>query len=694
MDTFWKNKKILTYIALMHHTRFIIPIMERLKQLGADVHYIVGQAERSQEITAIECGLNYKHVFEYLSEKDSDEIQKNYLREREAFSKALVEDYAMGTQLVTVLDKTLYSTAQEYTAFKNLLDVEKPDICFALHEVNRWGKMFAFWSKKLNIPFITLQEGLGYDPNFGYIGQVQYTTLDLVWGERIKKKLSDFEAPVERIIPVGNTHLSKEIERQKKDQSREKIRKKHDLNGYFVPLLLFSASPVPKDILMPLLKTVSHQSHLKMIVKFHPACKYKTYEEWKASIPEKLKKKIIFVHGSENTYDLISASDLCVLARPSTTGIEAIAFGKPLVQLDIPSKIQEVYSFVDQQVALGRTPEKLADELAVKNDFIKMFDPVTINNFLVNELTDTTGAVDRFIDIARKMISANKPGKMAPLNSTVKPLFEWSFIITVPKNSPEKFLFQLNSIAEHTDESDNFEVILIQPPDISPDTKTILDSLEGNITSIVNDKEIETYSLINSVVAMKAKGKYLVFFAELICPGENWLTEIKKGIKKYGHKKIYGAKIINPYNNIVHAGMVLNANNSPTSAYKHLDTDFPAANKERHFQMLDQFIAMERQSFLDLGGVWAPTGLYAFLDLCLRAAEFYETDDAAIYLPQVSLTSHGSPATPNIDNSIHFFSRWHGSLWNSEDKLYKEDEISRLQLDAARMTRAIETVGI
>jgi hypothetical protein len=50
MDNFWKNKKIIAYIALAHHTRFIIPVMEKLASNGARIRYIVGQAERSQEI--------------------------------------------------------------------------------------------------------------------------------------------------------------------------------------------------------------------------------------------------------------------------------------------------------------------------------------------------------------------------------------------------------------------------------------------------------------------------------------------------------------------------------------------------------------------------------------------------------------------------------------------------------------------
>ncbi len=693
MDKFWKNKKIIAYIALLHHTRFIIPIMERLKLLGANVQYVVGQAERSQEITAVECNLNYKHVFSYLSNDDFNDIQKNYLRERKIFSKALTSDFAMATQMVTVLDKTLYSTAQEYVAYKNLLKYEKPDLCFALHEANRWGKMFAFWSKKFNTPFITLQEGLGYNADFGYIGHVQYSTLDLVWGERIRKKLSDFEAPVERIIPVGNTHLSREKKYQKKNKSREKIRKKYKLKNSFVNLLIFSAKPPSKEILLPLLKQISLQDQLDLILKFHPACKYEAYLNWQKSLPEKLKKNFIFIHGQENTYDLISACDLCILAQPSTTGIEAVAFEKPLIQLDIASNSTEVYSFVDQKVAVSLTPEKLAKALAEKKDFNKMLDPEIIKSFLKNELTDTEGATDRIVKIMKKVILANQFKKLYPLDSYIKPQCQWSFIIPVPENSPNNFLLQLNAIAEYSEKGGEYEVILIIPDNISPDMITILDSLEGDVLrlSIKNSQNI--YEFINNHIPEIAKGENILLFSELIVPCENWLSTIDNAFEKQGSKKIFGCIVENQYKNIIHAGVVLNTNNSPVSAYEHLDSNFPQANKERSFQILDHFLAIKKELFLKLGGFWPEAGVYAFMDLSLRFSEYFNSPDAAILLPELHFIQPETFATLNTEDSINFFSRWHGRLWDSEDTLYKTDKVSTLQIESARLTRAIELTG-
>lgn len=688
---FWQGKKIITYIALLHHTRFIIPIMDKLTDLGARVQYVVGQAERSQEITAVECNLDYTHVFDYLSDDDFEDIQNNYLRERTVFSDSLAKSFILGTSILTVMDKTLYSSAQEYIGFRNMLSKEKPDLCFALHEVNRWGKMFAFWAKKFNIPFITLQEGLGYDDNYDYIGQVQYSTLDLVWGERFRNKLSDFEAPIERIIPVGNTHISNEIKLQEKNNIRNKIRKKLDLKKYYVSLLLFSGIPPKKDKILPLIEEVSNQSHLKLIIKFHPATTYINFEEWKASIPAELTKKVVFVYTEESTYDLISGSDLCVLARPSTTGIEAIAFGKPLIQLDLSAAKKESYSFVNQNVALEMTPSQLARSLAEKKDFSQAFDDKDIQLFFKNELTQTSGVRERIIPILKRAILANGEKKASPIRSNgLSKNFKWSFVIPVPPESPNEFLYQLSLVAENSDGQGKYEVILLEPEKLSPELTDILDSLEGDVTRITIKNQENIYHTVNTAVCPILKGEYSVFFSELACPKPGWIDALSTGIKKHGAKKIYGGKVINKFNNIIHAGVVLNGNNAPVSAYLHLDSKFPHANKERPFQLLDHLLALSTDFFCDLGGFSPEAGANSFMDICLKANNHSGDVPSCIFLPDLEILKETPKIIHNHDDSIYFYAKWHGLLWDNEDNLYNKDNVSKLQLEAARMTRAME----
>ncbi len=693
MDNFWKDKKIIAFVALLHHTRFIIPVMEKLEDLGADVLYVVAQAERSQEITAVECRLNYTHIFEYLGPEDFNDIQENYLRERRVLARSITRDFALAAQMITVTDKTLYACAQEYTGFKNMIKTERPDICFALHELNRWGKVFSFWAKKFNIPFITLQEGLGYNESFGYIGHVQNSTLGLVWGERIKKKFSDYDAPVERIIPVGNTHISKEKEAQEKNKSREKMRARHGLDPHFVPLILFSARPCKKEKLFPLLKEVAAQPGLKLIIKFHPACKTPVVESWKASIPANLKKKILFVHTHENTYDLMSASDLCILTEPSTTGIESIALGKPLVELDLDPKVPAAYSFAEQKVALKMTPEELADALKGSPDFSSRFDHRDIDLFLKNELTDAAGATDRIVAIMEKVICAGRKKAGTPLVSGKAAKFDWSFIIPVPAKDPKNFLFELQTISETCRGADSFEVLLVEPPDMSPETLTVLNSLEGDVIRVQTDPGSNFFDTVNQKGMKEAGGKTLVVFSELTFPFPHWITHLKKGMTAWGENKIFGAKVINKFKNIVHAGMVSDANHSPVSAYRYLCADFARANRERPFQMLDSFIALSKDFFENLGGFSPETGSYAFMDICLKAFEHTKDPNTCIFLPQCTLLQDHARPPLSPDQAIEFFGRWHGTLWDSETRLYEEDGLSPTQLDEARMARAQEMQG-
>ncbi|MCA1785147.1 MAG: hypothetical protein LC657_04090, partial [Desulfobacteraceae bacterium] len=128
---FWKNKKIIAYIALAHHTRFITPVMEKLISKGAHIKYIVGQAERSQEITAIKLGLSYAHIFDYITTQDHPAIQENYHTLRRRFAASLKDESFLGIMPVTVTDKTLFAAAAEYIGFKKLVETEKPDLCFA-----------------------------------------------------------------------------------------------------------------------------------------------------------------------------------------------------------------------------------------------------------------------------------------------------------------------------------------------------------------------------------------------------------------------------------------------------------------------------------------------------------------------------------------------------------------------------------
>ena len=687
MNHFWKNKKIVVYIALAHHTKFLLPVVEVLKKKGARIIYVVGQAERSQEMTAIEKGLGYTHVFDYVTTEDEKDVDNNYCLQRDHFAKALCRDFSLATSPLTVIDKTLYAAAKEYVGFRNLLAKERPDLCFALHEINRWGKMLAFWSKKQNTPCITFQEGLGYNLDFGYTGQVQYSTLALVWGKRIKKKLASYEAPAQRIIPVGNTHLSREIHRQERKNIRTRKRDELECSKRFAVLLFLSSALPSPDLFLELFSTMSKNRKLTPIVKFHPATKVPGIQKWIEAFPAHCRKGIRFIHVEEDTYDLISASDLCVLAQTSTTGLEALAFGKPLVELDLNSPHAAPYSFADQHVAFKMTPKKLGEALNKGNRFKASMKPVLVEQYLKNELSDMDQTLDLIQDISQKVIQATHTHPPSPLSPVQKPGKKWSIVLPVT-HDPDLLLFQLESLATFSENCGSFETILLEPIAPSKKIEAILESLTGDLVRLAVPRDKNLPHMMN-LAGQGARGKNLIFLSSRLVPLPGWLKALGRGIQKHGRNKLFGGRITDNQGKIIHAGMVVDTNSQPVSAYIHTRADFPPALKERPFQIVDLLAAMERDLFLKVGGFSENSGGKAFMDLSLTMQRRSCADHPVIYLPKLHLTTPMAETIPTTtDDIIYFSGRWTGALWPSESKLYHNDGVNQEKLAGERMAAA------
>jgi len=690
MPEFWKNKKILVYIALAHHTRFISPVMEKLSRYGAKVDYVIGQAERSQEITAINLGLNYTHVFDWLKPEDQTDIQDNYLRLRNTFSTNLKNGYLYSSTPVTVTDKTIHSTAMEYVGFRNIMIEKKPDIGFALHELNRWGKMFSFWAKKFNVPVVTFQEGLYYGMDFGYTGHLQYSTFNLVWGKRIKHKLIDFEAPADRVIEVGNTHLANEIERQKKNSIRKKKRQEFKCKNKFAVLLLFSGEIPDINELHPLFKAVSASTDKKLFIKFHPSARHDQVERWISMIPKAYKPAITTFSGDENLYDLLSMSDVVALTQTSTTGLEALFFKKPLVILDVKTSQRLAYSFTEFKVAVQMTPKEFGKAVSENTDFTGLTDQKDIDKYLETELSGTRTAIETVIDISEKIIKAKQTRAKQALKSTTNETRDWSIIVELPK-TPENILRQLEAIALNSEGSGTFEVILIEPCGISKQASEILDTLKGDLIRLKTVRGQSIPEMMNKA-ALSASGRTLVFIKEGLVPMPGWLGHLDSGIKKYGKNKIWGARILDDRGGICHDGIIINKNNSPVSPYNHLPAEYPNALKERSFQMIDHFTAMNRSHFYRMGGFWEKAGSYSFMDICLRAGKSDKKKDYCIYLPKVCLAKLKNNKKTTPDEAIYFYGRWQGRLWENQEVFYKTDQITESEINTARLAQSMATL--
>ncbi len=687
MPEFWKNKKILVYIALAHHTRFLSPVMAQLEKQGAQIKYVVGQAERSQEITAINLKLNYVHVFDYVTPADLELVQDNYLRLRHTFSRTVNHSFLFSSSPVTVIDKTAYATAMEYVGFRNMVQKEAPDLCFALHELNRWGKMFSYWAKTSGIPLITLQEGLYYGMNFGYTGHLQYSAFNLVWGKRVKDKLKDFEAPPDRIIEVGNTHLANEMARQNRLGIREKKRKDLNCSDDVIILLLFSGEIPDIDPLAPLFQVLDQSPGKKLFIKFHPSARQDQVTQWTSRIPDQSKDCVSIFTGDENYYDLLSASDICVIVQTSTTGLEALFFNKPLIQLKVDMTQHLPYSFTELGVATEMTPQAFSQAIAANKDFSQYTNTEKVAAYLDSELSDTVHAVQNVTDICKTIIQANQTDFPDPLTPVATPDKDWSIIIELPEN-PDHLLRQLQAVAMHSESGGTFEVFLIEPVHCTRECSTILDTMAGDVIRLPRKEHTTLAEMMNSA-ALAARGDFLVFMKKSLLPHPHWLSHFKKGISTHGPQNLFGARILNPQGNIHHGGMLVDKNNSPTSLFQHLSPTFSGAMVEDRFQMIDHAMAVERHYFYGLGGFVGESGSYGFLDLCLRANASANGEYKAIYLPNVCLTELEDAIIPDQAHALYFYGKWHGALWESQDRFLENRQLTLEEIETARFTQSM-----
>jgi hypothetical protein len=266
-------------------------------------------------------------------------------------------------------------------------------------------------------------------------------------------------------------------------------------------------------------------------------------------------------------------------------------------------------------------------------------------------------------------------------------------VILPVSDDPTIFLLQLEQIAGNSEGAGGFEVILVHRDPVSEKISAIIDSLEGDVSKTKYTGPGEFIDAMNRA-AMTARGEYLLFLSQDCIPESPWLESLNTGFTNHGEDKIFGAIISDRQDNILHAGMVIDENNAPVSAYLHLDSNFPQARAERFFMAFDYCIAIKKERFLETGGFTKEAGAYFLMDFCLSAADDTHDPRVCMLNPEIRITclNDAEKDIPKED-AIYFYSRWHGMLWENESQTYEKDGISKSRIDSARLTRAMELSG-
>ncbi len=265
------GKKALCFIALPHHNRLLVPIMEKLSQRGVEVVFFTAAAEAAFEITLNDAGLPYRHALDYATPELAEQATAACRALRPMWQQLFLSQPVLQAIPIPIQDKIIVSAVENLYCFKRMLEVEKPDLLFALHELNPWGKILGYLSHVLGIPYVTFQEGLFYTSVPFNRFHTDYSTACVVWGEATKEMLIAAGCSPDKIPMLGNIDLWKARERATHPESIAATRQALGIKPQQKLVLFFPSHADYKSFeAAPLQKWLKSQPDVGLVFKWHP----------------------------------------------------------------------------------------------------------------------------------------------------------------------------------------------------------------------------------------------------------------------------------------------------------------------------------------------------------------------------------------------------------------------------------------
>ena len=572
-----------------------------------------------------------------------------------------------------IQDKTIRGAVENYHGFDRMLAVEKPDLLFALHELNPWGKILGHLSHLHRIPYFTLQEGLYYAELHYYRFHTDYSTACIVWGNECREILMRAGCSDDKIYPLGNTHIwsaKKEFtDSGNVGRTRAALGVASDKK-----ILLFLMSHSNYHPFEPgnFLRWMKDRGDVVAVFKWHPA----TGKEFIDRALENFKNNPLIISVNDvDTYALIGASEVCTTVGNSTTGLEALAFGKPLLEVRLPDQpysysalgvAQQVFGFED----LGG---KIA---AILGNGVAPDTAAKVERYLERNFTyrdDET--MERIVDLVERSVAARAEAPRPPLPAAEPVTLPCSIILPVDNSAPATLLATLQGIAAHS-APELYEVLIVDCAQ-SDQTKEILASLGGDVTIIPGSPEWN-YAMACNAAATRARGKYLVFLKPGLTPESGWLEGLLEVAEQEVDFGIAGGQVLHNNGLLWHIGAAFDVNQSPFSLYRFLPEQFCGALKRREFTAREFPFLVSRQLFYALGGLNPLLhNRLDDIDFCLAVKQ---AGRRIIYTPNSRMIYQGSSWHPDGAtqrfSGIHFYSKWTGSLWQDDGAYLREDGLT------------------
>jgi hypothetical protein len=675
-----KGKKAFCFIALKHHGRFLFPVTRALAERGMEVIHPTATAESPFEITFIEEGMPYRHTLTYLDAEVSRDIEAAYRQIRATWKERILEGSILHGFTMCIQDKALRMHIENFYLLRRMFQVERPDLVLVLHEMNSWGKILGYLCHEFGVPYVSFQEGLYYGESGIYRFNTEYSTGCLIWGESTREVLLGAGGAADKMFIVGNTHLPQAIAEHKRPALIQKTRKELGVarDGRLVTLFMGGLGYGDKFRLPEgLVNWIKSAPQRTLAVKWHPFNNKKDIETMSAplaGIPN------IRSLQQYDTYRLMAASDVCVVFGNSTTGLESLAFDRPLVEVAVA---KQPFSYARQGVA---EPAASLDELpAAVEKILRGEVPADrhehVDAYLRHNLCSRDGkSVDRTLESIFRMLSARETQKARaaaplPAASASRDESEFNCSIILPVAKPEQATDTLVGIANYTSANLTYECLL--SASLNPDEMEALNAVAAGDIRVVAASQGGMARLCNAAAA-ESRGKYLCILRPGVVPQPGWLEALIDAMNADDEIGVVGARIVYPDALLAHAGIAFDGNFTPTRLYKLLPGNFPGACKTRPMRAVADCLLVRRECWEAAGGMDEVLEDYLYdIDLCLQAGV---SRWKVVYQPQSVLVSVGDAEEKSDADRLWFYAKWMGSLWPDEERYWQEDDVTQEKL--------------
>jgi hypothetical protein len=429
-----EGKTAVCFSGRVHHAEKLCQLMTYLLQHGGlNVRYVTS-AFNSYNVDSFERplrdkGLPYDLIQDWMTADLVEEMNRlNTPVQHEITRRMFEDDHNILDTVSSIWTRDAFrDTIECYVLFRQYLQDVRPDVIFILHEANFWTKILAYWGRQLDIPVISFQEGMYRPPGdsqymrnlFGNV-LADYSTKVCLWGDYSKAIFRDCGVPEDKLTVVGAPHLDEFLPIDHDERQRIRAKVRHELgigDDRKVILLLLSLSRYWVGDLVNDVRLVGEyvrkQPNMALIVKWHPLEHGELVKQVQGLLEpsepglpmlDTLKELPIIHQHEHDLMELIQASDL-TLIQNSTSGLECLVFGVPLVELNLDSKPIEHSYYSDGVAERIHHPRDLPQLAKFADGYRQRVIPGMVDRYLHHLLFALDGSTQkRILDVVKDLL--------------------------------------------------------------------------------------------------------------------------------------------------------------------------------------------------------------------------------------------------------------------------------------------------